>query len=284
VVPVIANGFRALGLIAAAQWIGSPQAALADHILYGWIFFSLVLVMLVMIGHTFSDLPAAEIPHAGTPSTAAFRLPRKIAPVAALMLVAAASGPMAAFFLDSGQSLLLPDISPTVAAPWRKLVMAPEWKPVLVEPSRSFSETFVNGAYQFDRFIALYGRQGPGNNLVRSSNRDASERAWSFDSAHRGTLFVRGTTIPVRVTIWFNGTQKRIVWSFYVVNGRPMTSVWDAKRSQLTAYLTGSRCVPAYIAVSGIIGDETTGARMVANLLSASKPLRPYLCEARGAR
>src|SRR5205823_14863287 len=55
VVPVIANGFRALGLIAAAEAFGSATAVEADHITYGWIFFSLVLVALIFIGRTFSD-------------------------------------------------------------------------------------------------------------------------------------------------------------------------------------------------------------------------------------
>jgi exosortase A len=55
VVPIIANGFRALGLIAVAQWIGNPQSALADHILYGWVFFSAVLLILILVGNFFSD-------------------------------------------------------------------------------------------------------------------------------------------------------------------------------------------------------------------------------------
>src|SRR5215218_3359752 len=44
VVPVIANGFRALGIVVLGHVLGSAEAAAADHVLYGWIFFSLVVV------------------------------------------------------------------------------------------------------------------------------------------------------------------------------------------------------------------------------------------------
>ena len=55
VAPVIANGLRVFGLIYAAEWVGNPTAALADHLIYGWIFFSLVLVALVFVGRRFAD-------------------------------------------------------------------------------------------------------------------------------------------------------------------------------------------------------------------------------------
>ncbi|MGB9154790.1 MAG: exosortase A, partial [Alphaproteobacteria bacterium] len=43
VVPVIANGFRALGIVWLGAQLGSAQAAATDHIMYGYIFFSIVI-------------------------------------------------------------------------------------------------------------------------------------------------------------------------------------------------------------------------------------------------
>lgn len=53
VVPVIANGFRALGIVVLGHVLGSAQAAATDHVLYGWIFFSLVILLLIAIGLPF---------------------------------------------------------------------------------------------------------------------------------------------------------------------------------------------------------------------------------------
>ena len=58
VVPVVANGVRALGIVVAGHVLGSAQAAAADHLLYGWIFFSIVIVLLALAGFPFRQDPA----------------------------------------------------------------------------------------------------------------------------------------------------------------------------------------------------------------------------------
>jgi exosortase A len=58
VVPVIANGVRALGIVYAGHLIGSAQAAAADHLIYGWLFFSLVILVLALAGLPFREAPA----------------------------------------------------------------------------------------------------------------------------------------------------------------------------------------------------------------------------------
>ncbi|HVC62136.1 MAG TPA: exosortase A [Acetobacteraceae bacterium] len=55
VVPVIANGIRAVGIVALGHVLGSAQAAATDHILYGWIFFSLVILLLIALGLPFRE-------------------------------------------------------------------------------------------------------------------------------------------------------------------------------------------------------------------------------------
>src|SRR4029077_461187 len=55
VVPIIANGARAFGIIYAAEIVGSPAAVMADHVIYGWGFFSAILVLLTLLGRSFAD-------------------------------------------------------------------------------------------------------------------------------------------------------------------------------------------------------------------------------------
>jgi len=50
VVPIVANGFRALGIVVLGHILGSAEAAAADHVIYGWIFFSIVMLLLVVAG------------------------------------------------------------------------------------------------------------------------------------------------------------------------------------------------------------------------------------------
>ncbi|WP_428486042.1 exosortase A [Rhodopila sp.] len=55
IVPIIANGFRGLGIVYLGYILGSAQAAAADHIIYGWIFFSAVILVLIMLGLPFRE-------------------------------------------------------------------------------------------------------------------------------------------------------------------------------------------------------------------------------------
>jgi exosortase A len=52
-VPIIANGFRAIGIVYLGYLLNSAQAAAADHIIYGWVFFSFVILVLILLGLPF---------------------------------------------------------------------------------------------------------------------------------------------------------------------------------------------------------------------------------------
>ncbi|TQF77305.1 exosortase, partial [Elioraea sp. Yellowstone] len=55
VVPIVANGIRALGIVVAAEYLGSAEAAAADHVIYGWGFFSVVILLLILAGLPFRE-------------------------------------------------------------------------------------------------------------------------------------------------------------------------------------------------------------------------------------
>jgi exosortase A len=279
VVPVIANGFRALGLIAAAEWIGNPAAAMADHIIYGWIFFSFVLVLLIVAGQFFSDRSDGDGAPRGVRETPAARLRFiPIAGAAGACLLAAAAAPVAASLLPHARAVALPTAAPVVAAPWREVPASPDWKPVVASPARVFSQTFVDGPRHVDRFIALYRNEGQGGNVARSNDRAADERAWSFDSEKNGVLTSREGAIPVQVSMWLGGSGKRVVWSFYMVNGHVTVGFWRAKWDALRAYLTGAKCLSAYVALSEETADQPPSGTDVSRLLQATQNLGSWLC------
>ncbi len=64
VVPILANGVRALGIVVLGNILGSAEAAAADHIIYGWGFFSVVMLLLVVGGMPWREAPA--LPRPGT--------------------------------------------------------------------------------------------------------------------------------------------------------------------------------------------------------------------------
>jgi exosortase A len=97
VVPILANGVRALGIVVAGHLIGSAEAAAADHIIYGWGFFSAVIVLLALAGLPFREDARAPAPPMASVPVAAGRPAVMIAGAAALL---AALGPAAAAALN----------------------------------------------------------------------------------------------------------------------------------------------------------------------------------------
>ena len=96
VVPIVANGIRALGIVVLGQLLGSAQAAAADHIVYGWLFFSVVMLLLVAAGLPLREAPAPP-GVAAHPASPPAELPRW--PALAVVALAAV-GPGTALALD----------------------------------------------------------------------------------------------------------------------------------------------------------------------------------------
>ncbi|MBV8521712.1 MAG: exosortase [Acetobacteraceae bacterium] len=115
IVPVVANGFRAFGIVALGHVLGSADAAAADHVLYGWIFFSLVILVLTLLGLSFRQEPdyarpdgTGELPRPGAGGFA-------VATAAAISALCA-SGPIAVAALQSRGGIAYVSISPVLPA------------------------------------------------------------------------------------------------------------------------------------------------------------------------
>jgi EpsI family protein len=283
-VPVIANGFRALGLIAAAEAFGSAAAVEADHITYGWIFFSLVLVALILIGRTFSDHKDVA-PSAAPPANR--NRPTAYAPALAFLAVGlfvllAAIGPAIAAVLDAPRAPApLPVVAPGVSAPWTRLDTAArtqDWQPIVLRADKELSDSFTDGPSRIDRFVALYATRGRSNNLIRSDNRIADGELWNIVARRAAVAHIDGREVPVNAAEIVSSGRRKLVWWFYALDGTTAASLWDVKRHQLQAYVTANRCPSAFIAVAIDLTDGSQAAEDLDHFVAALEPLPHYLC------
>lgn len=124
VVPILANGVRALGIVVLGNVLGSAEAAVADHIIYGWGFFSVVMLLLVAAG-----MPWRQSLLVAPPPQAAPILPGwPLWPAVAVVAICAA-GPAAAALLSqrsapSGSAATLALATPPGCVPGNALPAA----------------------------------------------------------------------------------------------------------------------------------------------------------------
>jgi len=58
--PVVANGIRAYGIVAIAYYSDMEYATGVDHLIYGWLFFGVIIMLMFWIGSKFADEQLAE--------------------------------------------------------------------------------------------------------------------------------------------------------------------------------------------------------------------------------
>ena len=167
---VLANGVRAWGTVYAAQIWGAARAGGFDHIVYGWIFFALVITGTLLVGWRWFDRPpGTEMIDTGA-IAASPRLARwerwSINPVLALALAGVmAIGARA--WVEAADSLHAPVparlVLPDVPG-WQRIDTAPQpaWQPRASGAVLRKLASYVAGGGRVDVFVALYDGQGAG--------------------------------------------------------------------------------------------------------------------------
>jgi len=283
-VPILANGLRALGIIVLAHLEGSAAAVEADHILYGWFFFTVVIMILIAIGMLFAQKidRSAPVVSAGWSKSPTWRFATAI-PAAALL---ALGGPAYAARLDALYQVhpLPPPQTPVVSAPWHLVPDADvDWRPAVVGADREFVEVFQKpGSDLVTRYVALYRMRVVGNLLTRTGNRVADDIRWHIVGYGRAETILAGAQTAVTRTEIVRGQHHRLVWSFYVLDGRMAVGLMEAKLLQARAVLLGRAPLAAFVAVSASMDDTSNPAEsQLARFLAASQPFPEYIASLR---
>jgi exosortase A len=281
-VPIAANGLRALGIIVLAHLEGSAAAVEADHVLYGWFFFTLVIIILIAIGMTFSQKIDRHVPirAIGWSKPAAWRFAIAVLPAVLL----AVAGPTYAARLNAlyPASLLAAAEAPPIAAPWHT---APDsvtgWSPVVYGADREFLDGFEEpGSGVVTRYVALYRLHATGDALTTTGNRLADDKRWHITGYGNAEAIVGGRSTRVASTEIISGQFHRIIWSFYVVDGRVAAGLFETKLLRARAVLLDGDPVAALVAISASMDDPKDPAdRQLNRFLAASQPYPEYLAE-----
>ncbi len=169
--PILANGVRAWGTIYAAQYVGVEKAAGIDHIIYGWVFFAVVIATVLGLSWKHFDR-AIDDPMIDAHAIAADPLLARLAARAASPLLAL-GGALALVLAGQGwaraaDALVAPlpaRIELPVVSGWTRVDYAPA---VWWEPRAAGADHRLLGRYRdargrtVDVFYALYASQTDG--------------------------------------------------------------------------------------------------------------------------
>ncbi len=255
-VPILANWVRAYLIVMLGHLSGNKLAIGVDHLVYGWVFFGVVIGLMFMIGARWSEPDRAPAP-AGAPSSmrsgrwssrrTRWPMAWLVTALAALVLL-----PQGALWLvernESGADvvLALPDALAQgwrVAPPTAPGTQAAAYKPHFVNPSAELSRSYVDQGAVVGVYVAYYRRQDYQRKLVSSDNVlvQSDDANWGQVAHGQATLPRRGEPLSLR-SAWLrasahvghNTDQRLTVWQIYWIGGVFVDS--DAKAKLLTAW------------------------------------------------
>jgi EpsI family protein len=203
-----------------------------------------------------------------------------IAVSAAVLL--ALTGPTYAYRLDSQfpAAELLQTDSPHVDQSWRSLSgVLPGWRPLVHGADREFLEEFEQaGSGIVVRYVALYRLRAIGNMLTTTENRLADDLEWRLAERGEAVLSLGGEKIAVTSAEIVSGRNRRLVWSFFIVDGKITARLFEAKLLQARAVLLQRARVAALVAVSASMDDPGNPAEeQLIRFLAANQSLPQYV-------
>ena len=287
--PIIANGFRAFGIIWIAYLTDNEYAAGVDHIIYGWGFFAAIMLVFLAIGNAMADWPSLDDAPVTMRSAIVKNAWRPALAVPASLLIVAA--PLYATFVMSkgpGNLVINPDLmlDPTLAldlgpACKAEHAASEEWRPQFVHADMTQGLTFDCGDGPVDLFLAYYTYEREGAELIQHDNRLADGEAWTRLATSWHASGIEGLPTTVRKEELFGrGADDRVVLAWYWIGGQLIAKDWQAKAYRLYRKLLGKDEPAALIALSAPYADRSEDALPdIEAVLAHHKGITAYLDE-----
>jgi exosortase A len=182
VIPVLANGVRAWGTVYVAQSAGVDFAAGLDHVIYGGIFFAIVIALILALSWRFFDRGANDpwFELSALPANRPQPLPVMAAAIVALaalpILWSAAASASGTRPVSTGYAL--PDVPG-----WQKVASGAEWRPTFAGADlQRIARYRDRRGREVDLALAVYARQSEGRELIAFGNGAAGRRwAWTAE-------------------------------------------------------------------------------------------------------
>jgi exosortase A len=242
VVPLVANWLRAYLIVMLGHLSDNRLAAGVDHLIYGWVFFGMVMLAMYWIGAKWrEDLNDVPPPRAPLSDGATVPwLPRRSAAVALLALLAVVVWKPAAQALDaqaaSGPVVLQPLVP---AAGWtlaeRPLV---EWTPSTLDtPTAALTQAFRREGDTVVLHIAYYRNQSETSEAVRGEGEltGNNDLQWKRTGVRNINVRIAGQDASALRAENIGPRDRLIAWRWYWVGGRMTANPYAAK-----AYLAWS--------------------------------------------
>lgn len=249
-VPVVANWGRAVMIVLLGHYSGNKLAVGVNHLIYGWVFFGVVIGFMFLVGARWSE-PEIALPPPSA-ADAARATPRR-APlqwwVAAAVALVLSAPPMLAYRLQHAEApglatLRLPELAGAPADDGAR----PLHKPAFENPRAEATRVYGQGHQAVTVHVAYYRQQTYGRKLVNSQNTlvTSEDKHWRRTASGSTVVSHEGRAQALRTAELRSGSLAGVaggqllqVRQVYWVNGHLTTSDHIAALLGVAGQLSG---------------------------------------------
>lgn len=246
-VPVVANGLRAYMIVMIAHLSDMKLATGIDHLIYGGIFFGLVMLILFFIGSFWKDTvqPDSEKQADGNQrQNEPVQNQSQVLVILFLIVTISAVWPLGSHWLKSRQSLgteLRQNFTASQAETWQA-TDAPDWgwrpkfKGIIAESLDYYRyEGTTAGIYQVS-----FGNEAQGAELVNSQNYLVKQKDKTWKLPYTGSMELslpQGSEFKADESVLSSDLRDIVVLRWYVIGNRYTANPYTAKIYQLVKRL-----------------------------------------------
>ncbi|WP_394778179.1 exosortase A [Undibacterium sp.] len=225
VVPIIANGMRAYMIVMIGHLSGMTLAVGVDHIIYGWLFFGLVMFIMFWIGSFWrEDKDAVVTPQEQqqaaleSPPVA----PAKILTAAVAVVICIGIWPAYASYVHRASINPAPVELSSLHTSWQDTSSFTTWRPHFLPASAELDKSYQQGPQKVNLLLKYYRNQTRETALISSVNIMVPDRDdnWVKTNFSERQENVANRTLTVRETQLKGPSGPMVVWHWYWLAGR----------------------------------------------------------------
>jgi len=271
VVPVIANGLRAYGIVLIAHLSGMKYATGVDHLIYGWLFFGIVIFILFYVGSFWrdndmtdttivdknkavdNDKPGLSISISKTTSG--------LKKISFSVVITLLTGPLLNHWMtyQPAQKMMAKEQIPDVNSPWGNANNKPHnWMPSFKNTDDEIKTIYRNKKNTEEVFFysSYYQFEDQNKELVNSANEIFRKEKWVVISRHSVKVKVNNVEFSLNEYNLIGNNENLLIWDWYNVLGKILTHPIKIKVMQSLGKITGKSRGGRFVAIATNHNDE----------------------------
>ncbi len=259
-ISILANGFRAFGIVMIGHLSKMQYGTGDDHTFYGWIFYGLVIFLIFYIGSFWGDEPSNKNIEINETHKKTSTGKLTIMSLTGLIII----------FLPTSNLLLSDDkntpnttIEMTLPDNFNEWQFTPDrtlnWKPNFTQTQNTIHQVYQYGHDLLQVSIAYYPKQQQGSEAINSSNilLDKKSPQWHVNSTNE----LQTESTYVKESELSTADTKLLVWNWYQVGDYLTPNPYIAKLLEIYNKIFLSRSDISIVVLSTRLSEDKKATR-----------------------